>query len=55
MKRLFAALAVVLSIGFASCQCSDKPPIPPVEDESAHAQPPEWMNDTAPHASLSAA
>jgi len=44
MKRLFAALAILLSIGFASCQCSDKPPVPPVEDESAHAQPSDVMN-----------
>ena len=36
IKRLllFAAIA----IGFASCQCADPPPVPPVEDEDATAQ-----------------
>lgn len=33
MKRLFAFLAILLAIGFSSCQCSDKPDIGPVEDE----------------------
>lgn len=33
MKRLFALLAILLAIGFSSCQCSDKPDIGPVEDE----------------------
>jgi hypothetical protein len=55
MKRLFAALAVILSIGFASCQCSDKPPIPPVEDESAQAQPSDYLNDSASRAALAKA
>jgi hypothetical protein len=34
MKRLFAFLALLLAIGFSSCQCSDKPDIGPVEDEN---------------------
>jgi len=34
MKRLFAFLAILLAIGFSSCQCSDKPDIGPVEDEN---------------------
>ncbi|WP_179862296.1 hypothetical protein [Longibacter salinarum] len=33
MKRIAAALAIIFAIGFSSCQCSYKPPVPPVEDD----------------------
>jgi hypothetical protein len=48
MKRLAAALAVLLAVGFSSCQCSDKPPVPPQKEEQATVMP-----DAAPqHAPL---
>lgn len=39
MKRLAAALAVLLAVGFSSCQCSDKPPVPPQKEDQATVMP----------------
>jgi hypothetical protein len=39
MKRLLIAVAVLLSVGLSSCQCSEKPDVGPVEgEEDAQAE-----------------
>ncbi len=35
MKRFLLLTALFLTFGLSSCQCSDKPPIGPVENASA--------------------
>jgi hypothetical protein len=40
MKRIAVALAFLFAIGFSSCQCSEKPPVPPVEDDQAAVEAP---------------
>lgn len=38
MKRILIVLAVLLSVGLSSCQCSKKPDVGPVEGEESQAQ-----------------
>ncbi|GIV61193.1 MAG: hypothetical protein KatS3mg044_0059 [Rhodothermaceae bacterium] len=33
MRRILLLMAFIVSAGLSSCQCSDKPPIGPVEGE----------------------
>ncbi len=35
MKRLLLVVLTILPLFFASCQCSDKPEIGPIEDEAS--------------------
>ncbi len=45
MKRLVLLGALALCFSLSSCQCSNKPPIGPVEDESQQAHYQERPND----------
>ncbi|WP_157621448.1 hypothetical protein [Salisaeta longa] len=38
MKRLLVFTVLVLTMGLSSCQCSNKPPMAPVEDEQSQAE-----------------
>jgi hypothetical protein len=39
MKRSLLLVTLFLCFGLSSCQCSEKPPIGPVEDEQAQVLP----------------
>ena len=45
MKRLVLLGALALCFSLSSCQCSNKPPIGPVEDESQQAHYQERSDD----------
>lgn len=50
MRTLLLLFALTASLGLSSCQCSDKPPMSPVEDEAAVLVAPTAAPSAAAHA-----